>query len=157
MTPDYPVSASYLADMVAYYCVWSNSARARPGIHLNSHGAETVSFWTRRGVVLKEAGLWESDLAHRFNLKEAAHHVHLLHDIFYNPFHPITLAIDWRFSSVQQLARVIYEDRAFDRLPILADALEEAGCTNPDILDHCRGPGPHVRGCWVVDLILGKE
>jgi hypothetical protein len=50
----------------------------------------------------------------------------------------------------------IYADRAFDRLPILADALEEAGCTDADILAHCRGPGPHARGCWVVDLILGK-
>jgi hypothetical protein len=55
------------------------------------------------------------------------------------------------------MAEVIYADSAFDRLPVLADALEEAGCTISDILDHCRGPGPHVRGCWVVDLLLGKE
>jgi hypothetical protein len=55
------------------------------------------------------------------------------------------------------LAQAIYDDRAFDRLPILADALEEAGCDTADILAHCRGPGPHVRGCWVVDLILGKQ
>lgn len=55
------------------------------------------------------------------------------------------------------LASGIYEDRAFDRLSILADALEEAGCTDEAILTHCRGPGPHVRGCWVVDLLLGKE
>jgi hypothetical protein len=46
---------------------------------------------------------------------------------------------------------------AFDRLPVLADALEEAGCTNADILDHLRGPGPHARGCWAVDLLLGKS
>ena len=51
----------------------------------------------------------------------------------------------------------IYEERAFDRLPILADALEGAGCTNADVLLHCRRPGEHVRGCWVVDLVLGKE
>ena len=44
-----------------------------------------------------------------------------------------------------------------DRLAILADALEDAGCTNADVLDHCRGAGPHVRGCWVVDLLLGKS
>ncbi len=60
-------------------------------------------------------------------------------------------------STVAALAQTIYADRAFDRLPILADALEEAGCDNADILTHCRGDGPHVRGCWVVDLILGKE
>ncbi len=48
------------------------------------------------------------------------------------------------------------DHRAFDRLPILADALEEAGCRDADILGHCREPGEHVRGCWVVDLVLGK-
>ena len=56
-----------------------------------------------------------------------------------------------------KLAQGIYEERAFDRLPILADALEDAGCDNADILSHCRGPGPHARGCWVVDLLLGKK
>jgi hypothetical protein len=55
------------------------------------------------------------------------------------------------------LAPGIEEEQAFDRLPVLADALEEAGCTDADILSHLRGPGPHVRGCWVVDLLLGKE
>jgi hypothetical protein len=60
-------------------------------------------------------------------------------------------------STAVTLARCIYAERAFDRLPILADALEDAGCDDADILSHCRGDGPHVRGCWVVDLILGKE
>jgi len=58
--------------------------------------------------------------------------------------------------TVIKLAQAIYDDRAFDRLPILADALEEAGCTNIDILEHCRVPGPHVCGCWVVDLLLSE-
>jgi hypothetical protein len=58
---------------------------------------------------------------------------------------------------VVELARTIYESRAFDRMPDLAEALERAGCTNADILAHCRQPGPHVRGCWVVDLILRRE
>jgi hypothetical protein len=62
----------------------------------------------------------------------------------------------WLTSTVTSLAQAIYTDRAFDRLPILADALEDAGCTNQDILAHCRGSGDHVRGCWVVDLLLGK-
>jgi hypothetical protein len=60
-------------------------------------------------------------------------------------------------STVVAIAAGVREEQAFERLPILADALEEAGCTDADILAHCRGPGPHVRGCWVVDLILGKE
>jgi hypothetical protein len=56
-----------------------------------------------------------------------------------------------------RLARLIYDERGFERMLELADALEEAGCDNDGILSHCRGPGPHVRGCWVVDLVLGKE
>ena len=51
----------------------------------------------------------------------------------------------------------MYESRGFAAMPVLADALEEAGCDSPDILTHCRGDGPHVRGCWVVDLVLGKS
>ncbi|VTT98685.1 Uncharacterized protein OS=uncultured bacterium PE=4 SV=1 [Gemmataceae bacterium] len=76
--------------------------------------------------------------------------------LFGNPFCPVTADPTWLTSTVVALARGIYEDRAFERMPILADALQDAGCDNADILDHCRGPGPHVRGCWVVDLLLGK-
>jgi len=55
------------------------------------------------------------------------------------------------------LAREVYESRDFGPMPVLADALEDAGCVEPEILAHCRGEGPHVRGCWVVDLVLGRE
>jgi hypothetical protein len=55
------------------------------------------------------------------------------------------------------LAQTIYDQRAFDQMSNLADALEDAGCTDAAILDHCRSPGPHVRGCWVVDLLLDKQ
>jgi hypothetical protein len=74
-----------------------------------------------------------------------------------NPFHPITLNPSWLTPKMKSLAQQIHDERAFDGLPILGDALEEAGCDNPEILAHCRGPGPHVRGCWVVDAVLGKE
>jgi hypothetical protein len=77
--------------------------------------------------------------------------------VFGNPFHPITVGATWLTSTVVALATGIYDERAFDRMPILADALQDAGCDNADILNHCRGPGPHVRGCWVVDLLLGKS
>lgn len=62
----------------------------------------------------------------------------------------------WQNWTLARMAQCIYDDRAFDSLPILADTLEEAGCTNADILNHCRQPRQHVRGCWLVDLILGK-
>ena len=82
--------------------------------------------------------------------------VQMIRDIFGNPFRPVAADPAWLTSTVVALARGIYDDRAFDRMPILADALQDAGCDNDDVLGHCRGPGPHVRGCWVVDLVLGK-
>lgn len=68
----------------------------------------------------------------------------------------IIIDASWRAATVNSLAQAIYDERAFDRMPILADALEDAGCANADILGHCRGGGQHVRGCWVVDLVLCK-
>jgi hypothetical protein len=85
----------------------------------------------------------------------------LFRDIFRNPFDPPpSLAqslLDWNDGTVVRLASAIYEERAFDHLPILADALEEAGCTDPDILLHGRARSDHARGCWLLDLIIGKR
>jgi hypothetical protein len=86
--------------------------------------------------------------------------VSLLRDIVGNPFKPQHVEksiLRWRSRTVSDMARSIYDKRSFAALPVLGDALEDAGCTNADILAHCRGPGPHVRGCWVVDLLLGKS
>ncbi|MBP3958569.1 hypothetical protein J8F10_25245 [Gemmata sp. G18] len=80
-----------------------------------------------------------------------------MREIVGNPFRPVIFEQEWRTSDVLSLAKGIYELSAFDRMPILADALQDAGCDNSDILNHCRGAGLHVRGCWVVDHVLGKE
>jgi hypothetical protein len=81
----------------------------------------------------------------------------LLRDIFGNPFRPVAVDPSWRTDTAVSLARTMYEARDFSAIPILADALQDAGCDNSDILNHCRGTNtPHVRGCWVVDLLLGK-
>jgi hypothetical protein len=80
----------------------------------------------------------------------------LLRDIMGNPFRPVVIDPRWLTSTVVDLARLIYEERCFDRLPILADALMDAGCDDDEMLIHCRGDGLHARGCWAVDLILGK-
>jgi hypothetical protein len=80
----------------------------------------------------------------------------VLRDLFGNPFRPVAFDPRWRTADVTGLARAIYADRAFGRLPLLADALMDAGCDNEDILAHCRSDGPHARGCWVVDLALGQ-
>jgi len=77
--------------------------------------------------------------------------------VFGNPFRPVAFDPNWRTSTAVALAQQIYASRDFSAMPILADALQDTGCDNAGILDHCRGPGPHVRGCWVVDLVLGKE
>src|SRR5262249_44543784 len=72
------------------------------------------------------------------------------------PFRHVTVDPVWLTSTGVALARQMYDTRDFSPIPILADALQDAGCDNADILAHCRGPGPHVRECWVVDLVLGK-
>ena len=83
-----------------------------------------------------------------------------LRDVFRHPLRPVHLAARWQVwnqGNAVKLAQGIYDDRAFERLPMLADALQDAGCDNADILDHCRLPGEHVRGCWVIDLLLCKD
>jgi hypothetical protein len=82
----------------------------------------------------------------------------ILRDIFGRQcFRSVHVTAASHSATVKTIAIAIYEDRAFDRLPFLADALEEAGCMDAEILNHCRQPGEHWRGCWVVDLILGKQ
>ncbi len=80
----------------------------------------------------------------------------LLRDIFGNPFRPVTFSPAWRTDTAIALAKQMYESREFSAMPILADALQDAGCDSDEVLSHCRGVGPHVRGCWVVDLVLEK-
>jgi len=114
----------------------------------------------------------------------AATRAALLRDLVGNPFRPVQIRglgpcpncfhlpcacqnhwergpgagwLAWHNGTVAHIAHGIYDDRAFDRLPILADALEEAGCDSTDLLAHLRSPGPHVRGCHVLDLLLGKD
>ncbi|MBL8796303.1 MAG: hypothetical protein JNM56_20555, partial [Planctomycetia bacterium] len=91
----------------------------------------------------------------RLNLQRTAE-LSFIRDVFGNPFRPVTAKPAWFTSTVISLATAVYDERGFDRMPILADALEDAGCDNADILNHCRQPGEHVRGCWLVDLILSK-
>jgi hypothetical protein len=92
------------------------------------------------------------------SLPGGSHATYLLHDLLEEfgveepPFNP-----DWLTSTVTALARSMDKSRDYSSVPILADALEEAGCDNLDVLTHCRGPGPHASGCWVVDAILGKS
>jgi len=90
--------------------------------------------------------------------RECAAMADLVRELWGNPFRPFPVSkawLKWNTAAVPAMARFIYDERAFDRLPVLADALDDAGCDNADLLGHLRGPGPHVRGCWAVDLLLG--
>jgi hypothetical protein len=111
--------------------------------------ARWLGNWAASVVVAAGLNYWEAE--HRPQMA-------LLRDIFGNPIRPVTFSPDWRTDTAVSLARQMYESRDFSAMPILADALQDAGCDNDDILSHCRDPqGVHVRGCWVVDLVLDKQ
>jgi hypothetical protein len=86
---------------------------------------------------------------------ERAAQCRLLREILGNPFRPVAFDPAWRSPSAVGVAQRMYDNGDFDAMPVLADALQDAGCEVPDVLDHCRRPREHVRGCWVVDLALG--
>lgn len=117
--------------------------------------AETASTLNAFGSIVTELNRLSSD-THPFVAPDWPAVCDCLRDIIY-PYRHVALDPTWRTEAVITLAKGIYASRAFDRMPVLADALEDAGCVNEEILSHCRSDGPHVRGCWVVDLILGKN
>ena len=103
-------------------------------------------------------------LRERYRVVERAAQAALLRDVLGNPFRPAAISPAWQTPTVVALAQAASDERELPagtldttRLAVLADALEEAGCTDPDLLIHLREKGPYVRGCWVVDLLLGKE
>jgi hypothetical protein len=107
-------------------------------------------------------GLNRRDIAPAITIEWSAQ-AHFLRDIFGNPLRPASITRTWLTPDVIALAQAAYDQRSMPdgalapgQLAILADALEEAGCANTDILSHCRGQGPHIPGCWVVDRVLGK-
>ena len=93
--------------------------------------------------------------------EESRRQTDIVRDIFGNPFHPVSPLpseiLRWNDSTVSRIAKGIYSDRAFARMPILHDALLDAGCNDEALLSHCRNPEGHVRGCWALDRILEKS
>jgi hypothetical protein len=136
--------------------------RAWTAVYCASHRRWETEYGEQQGLVQdrwRVAGVAAMQAAESAEPGETGAQAALLRDVFGNPFRRVTLApawLSWRDGTTAKIARALYQDRAFERLPIVADALEDAGCDNPDMLAHCRGEGPHVRGCWVVDLLLGK-
>lgn len=120
--------------------------------------ASNVVGWARQAVqdARPEGGRTKDARQRRSHDGEGPHQCSLLRDIFANPSRPASIDPSWQTPAVVDLAKSIYDERAFGRMPILGDALEDAGCANAEILAHCHEPGEHVRGCWVVDALLGK-
>jgi hypothetical protein len=117
-----------------------------PDFNVILHDHVRTEYTTRSKAEQKE---WDSGRAAQADL---------LRDIFGNPFRPVSFAPKWRTEAAVGIASQMYDSREFGNMPILADALEDAGCADVAILSHCRDPhGVHVRGCWVVDLVLGKS
>jgi hypothetical protein len=120
-------------------------------------GRELLS-WADAGIERARdfAELWVLDV----DPEELATQAEFLREVFGNPFRTEPVNPDWLLwngGTVRTMAQRIYDRRSFADMPVLADALEEAGCSDPSILAHCRGPGRHVRGCHVLDLVLEKS
>jgi hypothetical protein len=107
-------------------------------------------------VIRDAARTWEE--TEGLTLGEARRRLYQVYREVVGPPDPVVFNPAWRTSTAVQLARQMYESREFGAMPILADALQDAGCESEDVLTHCRDPqAAHVRGCWVVDLVLGKS
>jgi hypothetical protein len=148
-----------------------------PWAGLRSIGPECLSLLLVQAVSSPSAhaaarGVLYDDLSGYFRIWKDDHERlvegRLLRDVFDHLFRPSTplppTLLAWNGGTVRRIAEGIYDERVWPEgtldsagLAVLADALEEAGCTDADILAHCRQPGPHVRGCWAVDAILGKS
>ncbi|HEY2910781.1 MAG TPA: hypothetical protein VGI99_11070 [Gemmataceae bacterium] len=125
-------------------------AASAPLFLLNPSSAEfSQTAGIRAAISLEKGGVTTQDDEQRLQFD-------LLHDVFGNPFRPIAFDPHWRTSTVAKLAEAMYDSRDFSTMPLLGDALQDAGCENSEILDHCRGGKLHIRGCWAIDLVLGK-
>lgn len=130
---------------------WSTEAM-KAALEVGGHGAWFSARRARSFAVdaIRRAG--NPALADKERMAQS----NLLRDIFGNPFRPVFLEPQWLTPTVRTLAALIDENQAYQDMPILGDALEDAGCTAEAILDHCHGSVSHVRGCWALDLLLGK-
>jgi hypothetical protein len=129
------------------------AARSLAGVPYGLHFGE---YWPPVGpepsvVAVAEAAMSEA------RRQEAVAQAALLRDVIGNPFRPPAIDPAWLTSDVVALAGSIFDERDFAAMPILADALRDAGCEDEDLLAHCRCEGPHIRGCWVLDLVLGRK
>lgn len=159
--------AKQMAAEAIRWLLWHNLPADTPSccpdvLAARATGWESLTIWAKTFPNQEEIGDMAADtVIAAAEGAERAYHSHLLKDLVGNPFRPTSITPELRTRTIRALAQAAYEERILPsgeldavRLAVLADALEDAGCTNPDILDHLRGAGPHVRGCFVVDSCL---
>lgn len=140
-----------------------HAALRQPSSNLFSTGliwfaaARAWEMVTEQAPELDDMGTPADPAWHEAQVAEHASQASLLRDIFGNPFRAVAFDPTWRTEAAVALARNIYDIRQFDAAPVLADALEDAGCDDARVMGHLRGGGQHVRGCWVVDGVLGRK
>jgi hypothetical protein len=159
--------AKYVAKKLMHlYREWDDDAPGIEGAAAAAQAAEAVlaaTSYDRMSTNAVMASYYACEALHsltedyKAKMAELRVQTDLVRDIFGNPFRPVTFDPVWLTSTAQTLAKQMYKSRDFGAMPILADALQDAGCDNDDILNHCRAESVHVRGCWVVDLVLGKS
>ncbi|HEY1187517.1 MAG TPA: hypothetical protein VGE74_07650 [Gemmata sp.] len=150
------VTATHPARAKRWPALYSGHIRSVPAWHANR---EQIVRGAREGAW---CAVWSSTRLHangwdRLDREYVAQSA-LLRDIFGNPFRVPVFAPEWRTGTATAIAAQMYKSRDFGAMPILADALQDAGCDSEDVLNHCRDTSQvHVRGCWVVDLVLGQS
>jgi hypothetical protein len=151
---------------VYWSAVWPGQGRLPPLAEQVSNAQRHITLWASHSneKLLRWPRMTSLGLVRIYAPDVEPAQCGILRDVFGNPFHSVSFNPAWGTPTVRALATAAYEERSLpagtfetDRLAILADALEDAGCDDADTLAHLRRPGQHVRGCWVIDLLLGKE
>jgi hypothetical protein len=146
----------------AHYAVVATLWATRP---VPDQAVFSTAYYVARALAFQQLNSAEQ-VADRRAFRDRAEEQHrssladMFRDVCGNPFRRVVIdrtLKTWKGGTIPDLAQAIYVQRAFDRLPIVADALQDAGCTDAAVLDHCRSGGEHVRGCWALDLLLGKK
>jgi hypothetical protein len=154
-----PLDVPVRAAQAAYIAAQGSAADAVAAVQFALAGAAGAMAWRSAAPGFAGPGLVRSSPV-AVDIAEREAQCRLAREFWGNPFRTVEFEPAWRTaneSAVSRLARALYDERDFDQLPVLADALEEAGCSSRDLLDHLRGPGPHVRGCWALDLALDRK
>jgi hypothetical protein len=149
------IAAEFVVGPAARAAYWTAHFRPTETVsNVHNAAAEAETRAATRAVTSGWAEEWNAVYAAATQAQAA-----LLRDIVGNPFHPVAIDpawVAWSRSTVRRIAAEIYEEDRFAELPVLADALEDAGCDDLHLLTHCRSDEMHVRGCWAIDLLLGR-